>query len=81
MGTLRVLSHEGDTRTSWDQRAAAAGDPEAVAAIREAERIFAEARARGASALSAASGRPPVRLDRFDPAAEQILIVPRVLGG
>ena len=42
MGVLRVLSHHGDDRVAWDHTAAVAGDPEAVAAVKEAERIFEE---------------------------------------
>jgi hypothetical protein len=81
MGVLRVLSRHGDDRHAWDQSAAVKGDPEAQAAVREAERIFAEARARGATAVRVAPGQAPERLDRFDPEAEQIVLVPRVMGG
>src|SRR3712207_7978319 len=49
MSTLRVLSHLGDTSVSWDAARVAAGDPEAEQAVREAERIFAAERARGAT--------------------------------
>ena len=81
MARLRVLSVLGDTAVEWDQQKAAAGDPEALAALREAERIFAEQRARGATAVRVEAGRPAERLDRFDPAAEQVIVVPRVVGG
>ena len=81
MARLRVLSALGDTAVEWDQRKAEAGDPEALAALREAERIFAEQRAGGATAVRVESGRPAERLDRFDPAAEQVIVVPRVIGG
>ena len=81
MATLRVLSALGDTAVEWDQQKAEAGDPEALAALREAERIFAEQRAGGATAVRVEAGRPAERLDRFDPAAEQVVIVPRVVGG
>lgn len=46
MGVLRVLSHHGDDRFEWNQSAVLVGDEEAQAAIKEAERIFAEQRAR-----------------------------------
>lgn len=81
MGVLRVLSHHGDDRLAWDQRAAVAGDPEAVAAVKEAERIFEEQRQRGATAVKVATGRPAERIGKFDPEAEQILMIPRVVGG
>ena len=81
MATLRVLSARGDTAIEWDQQKAEAGDPEALAALREAERIFAEQRARGATAFGVEAGRPAERLERFDPRAEQVVVVPRVAGG
>ena len=52
MGVLRIMSRRGDDRVAWDQEKVAVGDPEAVAAIREAERIFAQERARGATAFT-----------------------------
>ena len=58
-----------------------AGDAEANAAIREAERIFAHERARGATAFRVEEGKPVERLERFDPQASQIVMVPRVAGG
>ena len=81
MSTLRVLSHLGDEAHSWDAARAATGDPEALAAVREAERIFAEARERGATAFRLAPGQSAERLDKFAPDAEEIVIVPRVSGG
>ncbi len=81
MGVLRVLSHHGDDRLAWDQRAAVAGDPEAVAAVKEAERIFEEQRQRGATAVKVGADRPAERIGKFDPEAEQILMIPRVVGG
>ena len=81
MSVLRVLSHLGDSAVSWDADRAATGDEEAQAAVREAERIFAAERARGATAFRTTPGRPAERLDRFDPAADEIIMVPRVSGG
>ena len=81
MAKLRVFSDRGDTTVEWDGRKAAAGDAEALAAVQEAERVFAEHRARGAAAFRVAPGRPAERIDAFDPAAEQIVVVPRVAGG
>ena len=82
MGILRVLSaRAGDEQTSWDTTAAGAGDAEAIAAVREAERIFAATQARGALAVKISVGQPPERIERFDPAAEQIILMPRVVGG
>ena len=56
-------------------------DFEAVAAIREAERIFNQERARGATAFKVESGKPVERIEQFDRTAEQIVMVPRVVGG
>jgi hypothetical protein len=81
MGVLQVLSKRGDDRLTWDEQKFHMNDPEATAAVREAERIFAEARARGATAFRVEPGKPTQRIDQFDPAAQQILIVPRVVGG
>jgi len=81
MGTLRVLTPAGDKAVLWDQEQAEVGDPEALKAVREAERIFQEQLARGATAFQVAPGVPAKRLDRFDPDAEQIVVVPRVMGG
>jgi hypothetical protein len=78
---LRVLSEAGDTAVAWESAEVAAGDAEAVAAVREAERIFAEQRARGAAAASVHPGQPATRIDSFDPQADLIVIMPRVIGG
>jgi hypothetical protein len=81
MGILRVLSRSGDDRVTWELTEVEAEVPEAVAAVREAERIFAAVRARGGTAFRVDPGQAPVRLDRFDRTAEQIVMVPRVVGG
>jgi hypothetical protein len=81
MGIIRVISKRGDDRVHWNEQDALAGDAEANAAIREAERIFARERARGASAYRLEAGKPVERLEQFDPQAAQIIIVPRVAGG
>lgn len=82
MGVLRIMSRRGDDRVAWDQEKVAVGDPEAVAAIREAERIFAQERARGATAFRVEPGQvQPQRIEIFDPQAEQIVMIPRVVGG
>ncbi len=81
MGRLHVLSSLGDTHVSWDERKAAAGDPEALDAVREAERIFAEARGKGGTAFKVAPNKTAERIDQFDETVEQIIIVPKVAGG
>lgn len=81
MGMLRVLSRRGDDRVAWDVKKAEVGDLDAIAAVREAERIFSEERARGATAFKVAPGQAPTRIEQFDQTAQQIILVPRVVGG
>ncbi|HZU01494.1 MAG TPA: hypothetical protein VFA10_17635 [Ktedonobacteraceae bacterium] len=81
MGMLRILSKRGDECLLWKEQDALAGDAEALAAIAEAERIFARQRAQGATAFRVEAGKPVERLEQFDPQAEQIILVPRVVGG
>ncbi len=78
---LRVMSRRGDDRVTWDEQKVLAGDPEAIAAIKEAERIFAQERAKGATAFRVDPGKPAERIEQFDRTAEQIIMVPRVVGG
>ena len=78
---LRVISRRGDDRITWDEQKVLAGDTEAAAAIREAERIFAQERAKGATAFRINPGKPAERIEQFDRTAEQIVLVPRVVGG
>jgi hypothetical protein len=81
MAKLRVLSSRGDTVVEWDAKRVETGDPDALAAVREAERIFEEQRARGATAFVVAPDKPAQRIDTFDPSVEQVVMVPRVAGG
>ena len=81
MAKLRILSARGDTVVEWNPLQAEAGNSDARSAVREAERIFKEARGRGATAFRVEPGRPAERVDRFDPRAEEVVIVPRVAGG
>lgn len=81
MGQLRIMSHLGDTKVTWDAKKAGEGDPEAAAAVREAERIFAEHRAQGSTAFAVAAGARPRVIEHFDQEAEQIVVVPRIAGG
>jgi hypothetical protein len=81
MAKLRILSHQGDTTVEWDTKKAEVGDLEALEAIREAERIFEEHKAKGATAFTVAPGKPAEKLDKFDKTSEQIIMVPRIAGG
>lgn len=82
MGKLIILGPSGHREIEWDVQAAEAGDPEAMAAVREAERILEEAQRQGGAAFRvAAPDQPAERLEVFDRTAEQIVVVPRVAGG
>jgi len=81
VGMLRVMSRRGDDRITWDGQRVLSGDPEAIAAVREAERIFEQERAKGATAFRIDPGEPAQRIEEFDQTAEQIVLVPRVVGG
>ncbi len=81
MGMLRIMSRRGDERVVWDNEKVESNDLEAQSAIREAERIFNQERARGATAFKVESGKPVERIEQFDRTSEQIVMVPRVVGG
>lgn len=71
----------GDTKIEWDPQAVAQGDPEAIAAVREAEKLLAESFAKGYTAIAvAAPGEPGIRTGRLDPDVTTVAI-PRFVGG
>ena len=81
MANLRVMSWRGDTKVTYDVERATAGDAEQLAAVQEAERVFREERARGATAFRVEADEVATRIDAFDRSAEQIVMVPRIAGG
>ncbi|MDO8436068.1 MAG: hypothetical protein Q7S82_01610 [bacterium] len=81
MAVLRVLSSAGDKTICWDPAKVESGDPEALAAVLEAERIFAQERSRGAVAFRVEPGIPAERIDVFEQDAKETIIVPRIAGG
>ncbi len=81
MGLVWVISKRGDERLHWNEQDTLAGDAEAMAAIREAERIFAHECARGATAYRFEAGKLVEQLEQFNLQAAQIIKVPRVVGG
>ena len=81
MSTLYVLGRTGDKRVEWDRDQARSSDPVAMAAIAEAERIFALERSRGSSACKLVAGQPAERIDAFDATADETVIIPRMTGG
>ncbi|HZR42097.1 MAG TPA: hypothetical protein VFB12_18395 [Ktedonobacteraceae bacterium] len=78
---LRIMSRRGDTRVIWDSQKVETSDPEALTAVRVAERIFHEERKKGATAFKVEPGKTTERLEQFDRTAQQIVLVPRVVGG
>ena len=81
VGMLRIMSRRGDDRISWNNQGVETNDPEAMAAVLEAERIFNDERKKGATAFKVESGTTVERIEKFDRSAEQIVLVPRVVGG
>jgi uncharacterized protein YceH (UPF0502 family) len=82
MNTLQIMGRQGHRELSWDPERVEAKDPEALAAIAEAERILDEALARGHAAFVVRDpDQPAQRVERFDPTARQTVIVPRLVGG
>jgi hypothetical protein len=82
MASLSVLNAAGDTTVWWDEHAYVAGDPDALAAVAEAERLLADARAAGGEAFRVQAGELAERVTRLEPGrAENVLIVPRMVGG
>ncbi len=82
MASLSVLNASGDTKVTWNEDAYVVGDEMAVAAVAEAERLFAEARAAGGEAFRVQAGGLAERVTTLRPGiAEDIMIVPRMVGG
>lgn len=74
MGELRVLDGTGDTKLIWD----AENDAEVAAA----RKMYDDLIAKGHTAYSVKkTGKTGKKIDAFDPAAERIILVPRMAGG
>ncbi|MEX2238849.1 MAG: hypothetical protein WEB00_15095 [Dehalococcoidia bacterium] len=72
-GRMRIMGRSGDTKVDWDL---ASED-----AVREAERIFREHTARGAYAFRVGERADSVRIEEFDPAAREIVVLYPMSGG
>jgi len=81
MATVYVLSSKGDRQVRWDRDGVATADPEALAAVAEAEALFERERGRGSTAFKLLPGEPAERIEAFDRTADEIVIVPRMVGG
>jgi hypothetical protein len=82
MASLSILNASGDTTVTWDEHAFAAGEAAAQAAVAEAERLFAEARAAGGEAFRVQAGALAERVSVLEPrTSTDVVIVPRMVGG
>jgi hypothetical protein len=81
MSVLRVLNGSGDASVQWDPDLVEAKDPEALAAVAEAERLFRSQRQTGALAFNIVPGKSAERITEFDPRASEVLVVPALVGG
>jgi hypothetical protein len=73
MATQIVMDHSGDSRHFFDT-----SDADALA---EAERLFLEFTSKGYTAAVRTSPGEVTRITTFDPAAEETLFFPRLVGG
>jgi len=73
MATQVVMDHTGDTRHHFD-----ANNPQA---LQEAEERFRQLTGAGFTAATRNSSGEPVITRKFDPAAEETLFFPRLVGG
>ncbi|MCX6047311.1 MAG: hypothetical protein NT075_19575 [Chloroflexi bacterium] len=82
MNKLQILGREGHRELVWENERVAAQDPEALAAVAEAEQILNEALSRGYAAFRVDSpDEPAVRINKFDATAPRTVVVPRLVGG
>lgn len=73
-GTLRIMDRTGDLKIVWDS-----SKPEEVDAARAS---FDRMISKGYSAFSAKeSGDPGKRVTEFNPNAQAIIMIPRIVGG
>jgi hypothetical protein len=73
MATQIVMDHNGDSRHSFD--------PGDAKALLKAERRFRELTGAGYTAAFRTASGEPVITRSFDPAAEETLFYPRLVGG
>jgi len=73
-GTLKILGKEGDRRIIWRSNS--------IPEISEARKVFRDALAQGCMAfLSKKGGSKGTKITEFDAEAEEIILVPPVIGG
>lgn len=73
-GTMKIMDTSGHTQLQWDPNV-----PNEVQAAKEA---FATYVAKGYSAFRVGSdGEKSTRMEKFDPSAEEMILVPQLKGG
>jgi hypothetical protein len=73
MATQIVMNHSGDSRHFFDNSRADG--------LAEAERLFLEFTGKGYTAAARTGTGEVTRITTFDPAAEETLFFPRLVGG
>lgn len=82
MAQLRVLGSKGHETAVWDRDKVQEGDPEAIAAVEEAESIVKEHADRGAAIFARFPGTEEhVQIGAFDPEADDIIVTLPIQGG
>lgn len=69
MGKLTIMDHTGDTLMTWDENNAA-----------DAERVYNELVEQGHIPVKTGDNQA-VKLHTFDPTAEEIVMIPKIVGG
>jgi len=73
MATQIIMDHSGDSRHEFN--------PQDAAALRKAEQRFDELMRGGYTAAVRSPTGDPTVIRKFDPAAQETLFVPRLVGG
>ena len=81
MAILEVMGTMGHQKVQWDRKSLANGDPEAAAAVKEAESIFKESLKKGGAAFKVKADGETERIDKFNPQAERTIVTLPLAGG
>jgi hypothetical protein len=73
VGTMSTLDRSGDTKLSWDS--------DNVAEVEVARAAFDRLTGKGYSAFRIDDGEQGAQMRAFDSTAEQIILVPQLVGG
>lgn len=73
VGVMKIMGKSGHSTVTWD--------PAVEQLVKEAERIFKEQRQKGAAGFAIDVDKKTRRIDKFDPTAREIVMVPRIVGG